>query len=196
MPSSRRRSWTACRRSHSASARPSGPSARTATISLWRTTTSVRSSWPRARDRRAADARRVDVRAAGDGDRGGDHHPRVEGEAVALRHGEQRPAGREPAGEQALEQVAPLAVGVGDEVLLVLDVGTRGVGAGEVAVAHQRSRQRERGLVAGATVARDLDHRLPEHLLADAEGVDVVLQREARAPGAWRRRGRTRCRRA
>ena len=107
-----------------------------------------------ARDRRAAHVRGVVVGAGVHGHRGGHQHPRVGGDAMGLAGGEQRSARRHLAGEQVLEQVAALAVGVGHHVLLVLDVGMRGVRAGEVAVAHQgpgerqRRRLTERGLPA------------------------------------------------
>jgi hypothetical protein len=48
-----------------------------------------------------------------------------------------------------LEQVATLSIGVGDHVLLVLDVGVRCLGAREVGVAHDRRDEPERGFVGG-----------------------------------------------
>ena len=80
-----------------------------------------------------------------------------------------------------LEQVAPLAVGVGDRVLLELGVGVAGVRAGEVDVAHQRRGERERRRAALRRLAGQRDDRVPQVLLADAVGVDVVLERQPRA---------------
>jgi hypothetical protein len=64
------------------------------------------------------------------------------------RGGGQRAVGRHVAGEQPLEEIAPLAIGVGHEVLLELDVGVARVGAREVDIAHERRGECERRLVA------------------------------------------------
>ena len=65
-----------------------------------------------------------------------------------------------------------------------------GVRAGDLAVAHQRRRQRERRLAPAGAAAGAVQQRVPEHAVRDAVGVDVVLEADARRGRAARRGAR------
>jgi len=69
-------------------------------------------------------------------------------------------------------------VGIGDHVLLGLDVGVPRVGADEIAVPQQGRGERQGGLVTERRLAGARQDPLPEDLLADAERVQVVLEGE------------------
>jgi hypothetical protein len=141
-------------------------------------------------DRSARRTDRIGVLAFVRCERGHHHeHASVRADSVALPGRSQRPAGRQLTREQDLEEIASLAVGLGQYRLLELDVRISRLGAEEVDVAHQRRGQRQSCLPRRGALARGLDDRLPQHLQADAKSVDVVLQGKA-AAGAPHR-GRT-----
>jgi hypothetical protein len=67
---------------------------------------------------------------------------------VGLRRREQRPASRQLAREQHLEQVSAMTVGFRDSQLAELDVRLPGERARDVDEADQRRRERQRRLAA------------------------------------------------
>ena len=138
---------------------------------------------PRGAERRAGER---GAGRGGVGPRAGRHRDdreqaRVLRDAVAVRERAQRPVPGQLARQQLLEQLAALAVGIRDRPLQVLAEDVAGVGAGDLAVAHQRRGQRERGLAPAGGAAGAVEQRVPEHPVRHAVGVDVVVEVDAGA---------------
>ena len=153
-----------------------------AMISAWRATTSVLAPRSAVRASAALAACRASELAARSAEIAVATMIRASASSrYACGGGEQRATRRHLAGQQVLEQVALLAVVVDERVLLKLRVDVGGVRAGEVDVAHHRTDERQRRLVAYRRGAGALEQRIPEDLLADAESVDVILERKSGA---------------
>ena len=133
----------------------------------------------RARERRRRRAQRVRVVGRGERDGGDQQAARPRLEPRGAGRGQARAGRRLASGEQVLEQVAAYAVALGDELLLSLEVRLGGAGARVVDEVHHRARGAERDLPRLLVVAGELDDRVPDHAVADAERVQEVGERDA-----------------